>query len=195
MKLIETIKIKDGKIYNIFYHNKRCNRSRLELFGEQKTIDLVEYITNYPKKGLFKCRILYNKDVISVEYIPYTINRNKSFKIVSSDIDYNHKYSNRDSLNRLKEVNSLYDEIIIEKDGLLTDTSIANIAFFDGKNWITPKRPLLKGTVRERLLDIKILIEKDITSDSIKKFSCFALMNAMIGFQIQTDIKISHFTI
>ena len=37
------------------------------------------------------------------------------------------------------------DEILITRNGLLTDTSIANIALFNGKEWHTPKHPLLKG--------------------------------------------------
>ncbi len=190
MNLIETIKIENGKVYNLKWHNKRCNKSRFELFNKKSPIDLKDYIKNFPKKGLFRCRIVYNKDILSVEYIPYTIKRNKSFKIVSSNIDYRYKYSNREELNKLKENNILYDEVIIEKNGLLTDTTIANIAFFNGKEWITPKKPLLEGTLRAKLLDKKILVKKDIKSDSLKHFSHYALMNAMIGFQIQKNITI-----
>jgi len=190
MKLIETIKILDGKIYNIKWHNKRCNQSRFELFGIKNPIDLKKYITNSPSKGLFRCRILYNQEILSVEYIPYTPKKIKLLKIVSSDIEYNYKYNNRDKLNKLKEDNSLYDDIIIEKDGLLTDSTIANIAFYNGNNWITPKKPLLRGTIREKLINKKFLIPKDINSDNLKHFSNFALMNAMIGFQIQKNITI-----
>jgi len=83
-----------------------------------------------------------------------------------------------------------FDEIIIEKDGYLTDSSIANIAFFDGIDWITPKKPLLNGTTRERLLDMKFLRTADIKSSDIKSFSGFALMNTMIKFSIQNNIYI-----
>jgi 4-amino-4-deoxychorismate lyase len=86
--------------------------------------------------------------------------------------------------------NNSYDDIIIERGGLLTDTTIANIAFFDGKEWITPKKPLLEGSLRAKLLDNKILVKKDIKIDSLKHFSHYALMNAMIGFRIQKDVTI-----
>ncbi len=190
MQLIETIKIEDGKIYNLKWHNKRCNKSRFELFNKKSSINLKDYIKNFPKKGLFRCRIIYNRDILSVEYIPYIIKRNKLFKIVSSNIDYRYKYVNREELNILKKSNILYDEVIIEKDGLLTDTTIANIAFFNGEEWITPKKPLLYGTIRAKLINKKILVEKDIKSDTLKHFSHYALMNAMIGFQIQKNITI-----
>ena len=46
------------------------------------------------------------------------------------------------------------------KQGLLTDTSIANIALSDGTHWYTPAHPLLKGTKRAALLEEGILQEK-----------------------------------
>ena len=186
-QLLETIKIDNGKVYNIEWHNRRCNKSRKELFQEQKRLNLEKFIEP-PQKGLFRCRILYDKEVNSVEYIPYVPKIITSFKIVKSHIDYSYKYTNRDELNKL--LLNEYDEIIIEKNGFLTDTSIANIAFYDGRQWITPIKPLLEGTIREKLLSKNLLIVKNIKSQDIQNFSHFALMNAMIGFQLQNIINI-----
>ena len=105
-----------------------------------------------------------------------------------STLDYRYKFNDRSKLTLLLDKN--YDEIIIEKDGLLTDTSIANIAFYNGKEWLTPKTPLLEGTTRERLLKEKFLKLENIKKENIKNYSHFALMNAMIGFQIQKSINI-----
>ena len=190
MELLETIKIRDGKIYNIEYHNKRLNRSRLELFNIDKEIDLRDYITPPIEDGTFRCRVIYREDILSIDYIPYKRREFKSFRVVESEIDYRYKYANRDKLNRLKDKYYRYSDIIIEKYGLLTDTSIANIAFFDGTKWITPKNPLLRGTIREKLIDNNKIIKKDIKSDNLKHFSHFALMNAMIGFRITKNITI-----
>ena len=183
---LETIKIEDGQIYNIKWHNRRCNQTRLALFYQRKPIELQHYI-NPPQEGLFRCRILYNQNIVSIEYIPYKAKDNQTFKIVQSDIEYSYKYANRELLDSLKKEFDTYDEIIVEKNGLLTDTTIANIAFYDGVSWITPKKPLLEGTMREKLLKSKFLIAKDIKSEDLIHFSNFALMNAMIGFQIQTN--------
>jgi len=187
IELLETIKIEDGQVMNIEWHNRRCNKSRLELFKEKKLLNLEEFI-EAPKEGLYRCRILYDRKVNSVEYIPYTPKEINSFKIVKSDIDYSYKYSDREELNALIDPN--YDEIIIEKNGLLTDTSIANIAFYDGEVWVTPTKPLLEGTMRAKLLLENFLIKKNIKSEDIQSYSHFALMNAMIGFQIQKSIQI-----
>jgi len=186
---IETIKILDGKVYNIAWHNQRFNQTRFEIFEIDNPISLETYI-NPPPIGLFRCRIVYDTDIISIEYIPYILKINNLFKVVQSNIEYKYKYSNRAKLNSLKDSANGYDDIIIEKNGLLTDTTIANIAFFDGREWITPKTPLLRGTIRIKLLNRGFLIQKDINSDDLKHFSNFALMNAMIGFQIQKDIII-----
>jgi len=191
-RLIETVKIEDGHIFNIEWHDLRLNRSRKELFGVDKSIKLQEYIEPPIGKGVFRCRILYSEEILSIEYIPYQTRKFKKFKIVQSDIDYRYKYANRVPLEKLKAEAFPYDEIIIEKDGLLTDTTIANIAFYDGESWLTPKKPLLKGTMRENLLNNNRLIEKDIKSEKLKHFSHFALMNAMIGFQIQKNIIIQN---
>jgi len=76
------------------------------------------------------------------------------------------------------------DDILIIKKGLVSDTSIANIAFYDGKLWFTPKAALLKGTCRTRLLLEGKIIEKEIRVEDIKKYKKIALMNAMIDFDI-----------
>ena len=187
---LETIKVEDGRICNIEWHNQRCNQTRLALFGLKTPLLLQNYITPPPTLGIFRCRILYNQTILSVEYIPYRTSLAKSFKIMQSKIEYKYKYADRDALNTLKEEALSYDEIIIEKEGLLTDTSIANIAFYSGEQWITPEKPLLKGTIREKLIKNGFLTPKSIKIGDLKAFSNFALMNAMIGFQIQNNITI-----
>jgi len=185
--LFETIKIENGQIENIEWHNRRCNRSRAELFNAKAQLNLETFITP-PPTGLYRCRVTYKEDIQSIEYIPYTPKTFHKFTIVKSQIEYAYKYDNREELNNLQNLHQ--NEIIIEKDGFLTDTSIANIAFYNGQEWLTPKTPLLKGTMREKLLHNQLLIPKNIRKEELQNFSHFALMNAMIGFQIQKNINI-----
>ncbi|WP_373031074.1 aminotransferase class IV family protein [Sulfurovum sp.] len=181
--LLETIKIEDGEVHNLSYHQDRCTKSRQKLFQSKDVLDLSSIIVA-PKVGLYRCRILYGKKVHSIEYIPYTPKEIQTLKIVSSDIEYNLKYANRDALNTLLESNKDVDEVIIEKDGYLTDTTISNIAFFDGKQWLTPEKPLLQGTMRAKLIDEGFLQPKEIKQADLQNYSQVALMNAMIGFKI-----------
>ncbi len=181
--LLETIKIEDGKIHNLSYHQDRCTKSRQALFQSSNILDLSSLI-DAPKTGLYRCRILYGEVLHSIEYIPYTPKEIQRLKIVSSDIEYSLKYADRDALNALLESNKDVDEVIIEKNGYLTDTTISNIAFFDGKQWLTPVKPLLEGTMRAKLIDEGFLQPKEIKKEDIQNYSQVALMNAMIGFKI-----------
>ena len=187
--LLETIKCEDGIIFNLSYHQKRLNQSLKELYPSNKTIDLKSAI-NPPKNGLYRCRIIYAENIQSIEYIPYSEKEIQSIKIVSSSLDYHLKYANRDSFSILLAKHNNVDEILIEKDGYITDTSIANIAFYDGEQWVTPTHPLLKGTMRQKLLDEGFLQKRDIKKENLSHYTQVALTNAMIGFKILKNINI-----
>ena len=187
--LLETIKIEDGEIHNLSYHQKRCDKTRKTLFNSTDVLNLTDNI-EAPKKGLYRCRILYAKTLHSVEYIAYSPKNIRSLKIVKSDINYNFKYANRDAFADLLTEHNDVDEILIEKDDYLTDTTIANIAFYAGGVWYTPTTPLLKGTMRQKFLDDGFLQERNIKKEDLNQYTQVALMNAMIGFKI-----LNHFNI
>ncbi len=187
--LLETIKIEDGEVSNLSYHQSRCDESRKALFSSTDSLDLSSLI-QAPPTGLYRCRILYNEKMHSVEYIPYTPKEIHRLKIVSSDLEYDHKYANRDTLNTLLQEQPKADDILIEKHGYLTDTTIANIAFYDGKQWFTPEKPLLKGTMRAKLLDEGFLHTRKIKKENLNNYTQVALMNAMIGFKILNNFNI-----
>ena len=186
---LETIKAFDGEIFNISYHQQRYENV-LKSFGITKYQDLSQLL-NPPKNGMYRCRLLYNlENEISVSYHLYTKKHVKSLKLVYDDsLEYSKKYEQRDSINALYETREDSDDILIIEDDLVKDTSIANIAFFDGTVWLTPREPLLKGTTRQRYLNEKKIIPQDIKVSDLKKFSKIALLNAMIDFDIITDIS------
>lgn len=178
----ETIKCEDYEIFNLEYHNKRvANTIAMNL-------NLQEYI--YPlSEELLRCKLVYDESgIIEVNYFPYNKREIKSFKLVfNDDIDYSKKYLDRSALDKLYEQKEDCDEIIIVKDGLVTDTTIANIAIKMDGVWFTPRKPLLRGTTRERFLKEGGLISKDITIEMLKSCEKLALMNAMIDFDILND--------
>jgi 4-amino-4-deoxychorismate lyase len=187
--LLETIKCEDGTIANLTYHQQRCDKSRKELYSTTNSLDLKSLIIP-PKNGLYRCRIIYAKNIQSIEYIPYQEKEIQCIKIVSSSLDYHLKYANREKLSMLLSRHDNIDDILIEKDGYLTDTSIANIAFYDGTQWFTPTEPLLKGTMRQKLLDEGFLQTRDIKKEDLVHYTQVALTNAMIGFKILKNINI-----
>ena len=161
-KYFESIRCENFKIYNIKYHNKRVFNTI------NKYINLEDYIS-IPNDKLLKCKIIYNKDEILdisfSEYFPKNIN---ILKLVYDDnIIYNKKELNREALNKLYLQKDIADDIIIIKNDLITDSSIYNIAVFDGILWKTPKKPLLCGTSRHRLLNEKKILVDNINIDML----------------------------
>ncbi len=186
---LETIRVVDGEVFNILYHQKRYE-SVLKKFNIKNPQNLLDYI-DPPKNGIYRCRLLYDiskmPHTIDITYHEYKKRDISSLKLVYDDnIEYSLKSAHRDKLETLYEQRGKCDDVLIVKNSLITDTTIANIAFYDSKRWITPAHPLLKGTTRERLLMEKKIFEADIYVEDLKKFSKVALMNAMIDFDIIT---------
>ena len=189
-QLFEAIKVENGKLCNIDFHNERFSRSRKELFGCKDLLDLNKAIKT-PKaigKGLFKCRVVYDKKIKKIEFLPYIKPKIKTLKIIEcNDIDYKYKYLDRTKIDELLKQKGDCDDILIVKNGLITDASIANICFYDGQKWLTPDSPLLKGTKREKLLKEGSIFEEKITSQDLSKFKQASLINAMLELE---DVQI-----
>ena len=175
----ETIKCDDYEVFHLEYHKKRIART----IG--LNIELQEYIYP-PNEKLLKCKVTYDKDgIVDISYMVYSPRDIKTFKLIVDDnISYQYKSTNREALNNLFIKKDDKDEIIIIKNGLITDTSIANIAILIDDIWYTPRLPLLHGTTKNRLLNEGKLKELDIDISTFKKAQKVALMNAMIGFKI-----------
>ncbi|NQY93796.1 MAG: aminotransferase class IV [Campylobacteraceae bacterium] len=178
----ETIKCDDSEVYHLPYHNKRISNT------VSLNLNLSEYIYA-PNNKLLKCKVIYNEEGIKeVTYTEYKKREISTFKLIFDDtIDYHKKNLDREDLDKLFEKKEKADEIIIIKNNLVTDTSIANIVIFDGTSWLTPKVPLLFGTTRARLLAQNDIIEANITVDMLLKSEKLALLNAMIGMDIKKD--------
>jgi 4-amino-4-deoxychorismate lyase len=195
--LFETIRVNDKMAENPGYHQARMDHSRRELFGDAMAINLNEVIRNsdIPGVGLYKCRIVYNKEIHNVEFVPYQPRMIRNLKMVLADgIIYNHKFLDRRSFEKLKHENTDADELVIVRKGLITDTTFSNIALFDGKNWYTPASYLLKGTRRQSLIESGKIIPAEITINDISRYQRISLINAMLDLgDIILDIdKISN---
>lgn len=193
MKFIETIQVKKREFQNIHFHNQRLNQARQNVLKKtndwqlEKLISIPDHLTD----DIYKCRIVYSEDIHSVIFEPYQIRPIHSLKAVyHSSIDYNYKYLNRDLLHHLFEQKGSCDDILIIKNGFVTDSYYCNVAFFYKKNWYTPTAPLLKGTQRAALIEKNIIEEKDILIDDLHIFSKVRLFNAMMEWENAPEISI-----
>jgi len=163
------------------------------LYKSHDDIDL-EQVIKIPatcKTGLFKCRVVYSKEIKSIDLEPYLPHTVKSLRLIEDNkISYNYKYTNRGSLNEMLTKRERFDEILIIKKGYISDTSYSNIIFFDGEKWVTPSTPLLHGTMRSFLLEKNLISERPIKVIDLKSFQKARLINAMNPFETGKDIKI-----
>lgn len=182
-RLVESIKVEDSVICNFAYHAARLNETRRALFSSPDYIELADIISvpETCRSGVYKCRIVYDAEIHDITFERYTRRTIRSLKLVWDDIiDYTYKYEDRKKIIDLLAQKETYDDILIIKNNLVTDTSCGNIVFHDGTRWITPKSYLLKGTKRGKLLDERIIIEGDIAVSDISLFQKASIINAMI---------------
>lgn len=195
-QLIETIRVNNNRFRNLEYHDRRLNNARRILFGCKSDIPLVEHLTLPPNLDdkTYKCRIEYSKDIHGIEFLPYTPKKIKKLKLVECNfIDYSFKYRNREIFEKLLLQRDECDEILIVKNGKITDTSFTNIVFQTKTgSWVTPARPLLKGTMREYLLDHNLIFLSDIGISDLKHFKKAMLINSMLGFDKSFTIEINN---
>lgn len=184
--LLETIRLENGCLPHLAYHQKRLTESRAFHFGELPPLDLDKLlrIPDDAKNGLFKVRVVYGKEVEKIEILPYTIRPVRSLQLMpAGDLFYRFKYADRQALLSLFQQRDFGDDVLLIRDDLLTDTSYANVALFDGTKWWTPARPLLSGTARARYLDAGLLHPADIHYRDLKKFRQLKLINAMMEWE------------
>lgn len=193
MRLIESICVIDGKVRNPDYHQKRMDDSVFGCYGIKNKLKLSELISDirFPAEGKFKLRILYSKKVESIQLIQYLPRDIRSFQLVIDDqISYDYKKEDRSDFENLLNKTEA-DEIIIVKNGLITDTSFSNLIFFDGQKILTPAQPMLKGTMRSFLIDHHKIEETKISIDELEKFKGFKLINSMLSPEETDWIDIS----
>ena len=192
--LFETIQCFNGVFQNLEAHNYRLNHSRKEVFGSDDKLQLQDNLlvpAEYAS-GLVKCKVIYGENIENIIFEHYEPRKVNTLKLIESDISYDHKWTDRNKINHLYERRGKADDILIVKNGFITDTSIANILFYNGQQWITPSSVLLSGTQRAKLIDEGLVIEKEVTVDTITSYESFMLINAMTPFDVSRAISTSY---
>jgi 4-amino-4-deoxychorismate lyase len=191
--LLETVRIMENKLQNLAFHNDRINHTRKILFKKSDKWDLSEIIRipELKKNLIYKCRILYSETIHSIEFQRYSPPVIKKLYLIHADeLEYSFKYADRTALDTLKrKLTDPFGEILIIKKGFVSDTSFSNIVFFNGRDWVTPDTPLLRGTKREEYLTGGIIHEDTIREQDIRKFEKACLINAMLDLEDSVEIQ------
>ena len=193
-RFFETVCIKNGIPQHLEWHERRMNLARREFFGEVRPI-LPEEAISLPGSmltGVVRCNIHYDDEVKQVIYKKYEKRVIRSLKLVYyPDIDYHFKFTDRLVLESLFKLRGPCDEVVIVKNGFITDTTVSNLIFLSGNTWFTPATPLLEGTCRNRLLYEGRITARDIRVKDLNLFTDCKLINAMRDPDEESAIPVS----
>lgn len=204
-RFIESIRVIDGEAELLHQHLLRIEKTchNFGLNNPLNTDTLQKILKQAPKDNqLYKLRISYglhtddfhekDSEKYSFSFIPYIFPRIRTLQTVHHDeIEYSFKYSNRDVINELFGLRNENDDILIIRNGMVTDTSFCNVAFFDGHGWYCPKTPLLHGTRMAELIHRDIIIPEIISTDTISEFEKIRLYNSMIPWTSALEFPVS----
>jgi 4-amino-4-deoxychorismate lyase len=186
LRFIETIKIENGIAHNLDLHLERASKTCFHHFGVRTVLPfdaIINEIRSSHSEGIYKLRIIYAGKIEHYTIEKYEPKIVKTLKIVDGgNIDYSFKYEERMALNKLLDLRGDCDDIIIIKDGYVTDTSFSNLVFSEGEQLFTPSRFLLNGIKRQQLLRDGKIKEKEIKMADINKYSNVFLINSMVDF-------------
>ena len=194
--LLESIRYVDGKPELLPLHQERVDRS-LAAYGVTPRWRLADYLAQHPcpasLMGGVKCRLLYDAEPLEVAYAPYHRRTIGLLRAVAAPaLDYHLKWADREALQALLELRGEADEIVIvNEEGLLTDSSYTNIALRQGNRWYTPRVPLLEGVQRAHLIAEGVLTPRDIPLVTLPAYDRIALINAMMPWAERLELPVT----
>lgn len=179
--LLETICILKSEVINIETHiNRMASSARYFGFIAPKLPNLATLLPKELQQEKVRCSIIYDSKIQDIKFFGYKPRIIKKLKLVESDIEYSHKFADRSKLNDLLLQKEDCDEVLIVKDGYITDTTFSNVVFENKDGLFTPDTYLLNGTKRQKLLSKGIIKETRITADDLHKYDNVYLINAML---------------
>ncbi|MFT4203013.1 MAG: hypothetical protein QM610_03785 [Chitinophagaceae bacterium] len=196
-QFIETIYFKDNEMPLRHWHEQRFAKTQIAHFGKLQYLSLSELIAlkqpdDVLKNQVYKIRVVYSESNASITFQPYHKKEINHLHLVWNDtIDYSFKYLDRTALEQMKVPFENDAEIIIVKNGWLTDTTFTNIALFNGNEWHTPGTPLLEGTQRAFLLQQQTIIPALIHVNNLHHYTKIRLFNAMVCWEEAWELPIA----
>lgn len=184
-RFVESIRLDNGMPSRLAYHQARMDQTISDVFEMPCPYNLEKILREVqpPNAGLVKCRVVYDDKKVTMEFAPYQAKDISTLRLVhDNQIEYSHKSEDRQAIQKLWEKRGECHDVLIVKDGFVTDSSYANIVFKRLDRWVTPDTCLLKGTMRQFLLDEGIIFEDHIKESDIRRYESFKLINAMLGW-------------
>jgi 4-amino-4-deoxychorismate lyase len=195
IEFLETICILNGVPQHLEWHQRRIDNTFRYCISHAKPFQLKASLNlfNSPSKGKIKCSIQYFTEIIDANFSVYPFKSVLSLKRVEipNGFEYRFKFVDRKIIEDLFSKKGNADDILMTRNGWITDTSIANIAFKKNDRWYTPSNPLLAGTTWKRLIAAGLLIPRPIHQSDIPYFDAFKVFNAMNDWEETEEMDCS----
>lgn len=193
---IETICILNGVALNLEAHQRRVERTAthfgfavpclLSRLGKEEGLERL--LSGDLQEGKVKCRVVYRDTIQEITMERYHPKKVDSLRLINASPEYSFKFADRSALNKLLEQKGSSDEILIVRDGLITDTSYSNVVFRKGNLFYTPDAPLLNGTKRQQLLQAGRVAEAKISPDRLLEYDRVYLVNALLNIEDNVSV-------
>lgn len=190
-RFIESIRFEKGAYHLLEYHQERINRTFNHFFPLTIPFHLASHLPKLDFDEKYKVRMVYSNEAVDIEFSAYHKKKIEALRIVEIDrMDYAFKHEARAKIDQLYAQREKADDIIISKKGVITDSSYANLVFWDGSGWHTPKSHLLNGVKRQHYINSGLISEKNITVKNLFEYEKVSLINAMLDLgEIEVAIE------
>ncbi len=181
--LFETLYVSRGRPFYPECHWERMKLSAKLLWGKKPTFRS-DILFSFPFPAefdkVYRCRVEYDTESYRMQMEEYHYHPIRTLQLVDAGtMDYPFKFTDRGMIEERYARRGPCDDILIVRDGMITDTSTANIVFRKEGKLYTPSAPLLRGTARARLLNEGKINEISISVDELGRYSGFTLINAL----------------
>ena len=203
LSFIETFMVRGGKLQAGGLHQERMLRTLTDFGAEASQPILQSLLSATPwlevesylmKQALlpstiYRLTLEYDLTKIrAIRLIPYQRRSISKLRLVQlpEDFDYSYKYADRSFFEQMKaELADDEEPLFVRPDGTITDTSYTNVLIETESGYLTPTRPLLKGTQREALLRTGLIAEADdLTLSTLRsKAKTILLINALLPLE------------
>ncbi len=190
---LETVCIDHGKVQHLRAHTERMQQTATHFRFRVPALPNIEALLSPELKVVkVKCSIIYDSSVERISFEIYQPKQIKTLKLVEASPDYAFKYADRSALNNLLRQKGDCDEILICRDGFITDTSYSNVVLEKGGSFFTPRSYLLNGTKRQQLLHSGSIREREISTASLGEYDRIYLINAMLDIEDGVSLPVSN---
>ena len=124
----------------------------------------------------------------AIRLVPYCKRTIRALRpiLLPDGFEYSYKYADRSFFEQMKtELADDEEPLFVRPDGSITDTSFTNVLIETEAGYLTPTRPLLRGTQREGLLQAGLIAEADdLTLSALRaRAKSILLINALLPLE------------